>query len=69
MPKFKVLGGTWGEGYELGQIIELDTDAAARRIELGEIELVVGPVSVSTPEIEVSEPDNTLEKPKRVAKK
>ena len=39
MPFFKVLGGRWGEGHEVGDIIELDTDASLRRLDLGEIEL------------------------------
>ena len=51
MPKFKVLGGRWGEGYEPGQVIELDSDAASRRLELGEIELA-GSVEVQTSEVE-----------------
>jgi len=36
--KYKVLGGKWGEGYEVGQIIDIDLDAAKVRLELGELE-------------------------------
>lgn len=40
--KYKVLGGKWGEGYEVGQIIDIDLDAAKVRLELGELEEVKG---------------------------
>lgn len=40
--KYKVLGGRWGEGYEVGQIIDIDLDAAKVRLELGELEEVKG---------------------------
>ena len=66
MPKFKVIGGTWGEGYELGQIIELDTDASLRRLELGELEPVM--VSAAAPEVAPEEPA-VEEKPKKSSKK
>ena len=36
--KFKVLGGMWGEGYGVGDIIDLDFKAAQVRLSLGEIE-------------------------------
>lgn len=39
--KFKVLGGQWGEGYMVGDIIDLDFVAAQVRLRLGEIELLV----------------------------
>lgn len=83
MPKFKVLGGRWGEGYEPGQIIELDTDASIKRLELGEIELanttpVVEPEpvveevaeSAAAPEVteEVAEEPVVEEKPKKAKK-
>lgn len=38
--KYKVLGGKWGENYEVGQIIDIDLDAARVRLELGELEEV-----------------------------
>lgn len=38
--KYKVLGGRWGEGYEVGQIIDIDLDAARVRLQLGELEEV-----------------------------
>lgn len=37
MPKFEILGGTWGEGWVKGDIVEMDDNAAAHRLFLGEI--------------------------------
>lgn len=36
--KYKVLGGRWGEGYNVGDIIDIDLEAARVRLELGELE-------------------------------
>lgn len=40
MPFYRVLGGRWGEGWEPGQIVEIDTRAAEKRLEDGELEEV-----------------------------
>lgn len=41
MPKYKVLvGGVFGEGYQEGEIIEMDTDAARIRVLEGHLELL-----------------------------
>ena len=39
MPKYKVTGGHWGEGHQVGDVIELDERAAGVRLSLGELEL------------------------------
>lgn len=40
MAKFKVLGGSFGEGWQPGEIIEMDKPAASVRLANGELELV-----------------------------
>lgn len=37
MPFYKVLGGNWGEGYNVGDVIEIDDLAAEVRVEKGEL--------------------------------
>jgi hypothetical protein len=38
--RYIVKGGVWGEGWQTGDVIELDTDAAEVRLEKGDIEMI-----------------------------
>lgn len=62
--KYRVLGGRWGEGYAVGDIINIDLDAARIRLQLGELE-IVGEVPAPNPEVApvqtVANPDITIE--------
>lgn len=44
MTKFRVLGGGWGEGYEVGDIFEAEFDSMSVRLAKGEVEEVKGKV-------------------------
>lgn len=38
MPKYKILGGSWGEGYKPGDVIEADEASMKVREENGDVE-------------------------------
>ena len=38
MKKYKVLGGSWGEGYVKGDVIEAEPHAMETRLAKGEVE-------------------------------
>ncbi len=64
MPKYTVKGGQWGEGWNVGDVVELDSDAAAGRLEAGELEVFpveqTGGTLAAAPQI----PDQSFEEPK-----
>lgn len=55
MAKYKVLGGTWGEGYMPGDIINLDCNAARGRLAEGHLEEVLNPVEAEKAVLEAKE--------------
>ncbi|MCK9370777.1 hypothetical protein M0R04_12780 [Candidatus Dojkabacteria bacterium] len=67
MYKFKVLGGSWGEGYVYGDIIQAEMHAMTERMAKGEVECLGG---VFTPYKEgvVKEVIEKVEETKKVSK-
>ena len=71
MPKYKVLKsppGRWGEGYQEGEIIEMDENAARVPVEKGELESYTDEKkTVSTESVNIAgvEPVSEQPAPKR----